>query len=130
MLRPRVPPVAANAAMLLAFDEGTRRPPLRRFLVSRQSYWQILMLLADIDVPHIRTKSSHKMMSKLGQKVQQYCSFFTVSRNNSCGVGHYGRPDTGPSGEWLSLIIRNFRTEIALLSQVSNVRMALDATLE
>jgi len=30
-------PVAANAAMLLAFDEGTRRPPLRRFLISRQA---------------------------------------------------------------------------------------------
>jgi hypothetical protein len=86
--------------------------------------------MADADVPQIRTESSHKIMSKLGHKVQQYCSFFTVSRNNSCGLGHYGRPDAEPFGEWLSLIKRNFRTEIALLSQVSNVRMALDATLE
>jgi hypothetical protein len=67
-------------------------------------------LLADVDVPHIPTKSSHKMMSKLGHKVQQYCSFLTDSRNNSCGLRHYGRPDTEPSGEWLFLIIRNFQT--------------------
>jgi hypothetical protein len=123
MLRPRVPPVAANAAMLLAFDEGTRRPPLRRFwfqvrLAFRRRQSLSVRVMADVDVPHIRTKSSHKMMSKLGHKVQQYCSFFAVSRNNSCGTRHYGRPDTEPSGEWLSLMIRNFRTEIALLSQV------------
>src|ERR1700730_1224130 len=118
--------------------------PLMRVLAARHcdAFWFHVRLafrrrqslsvrvMADVDVPHIRTKSSHKMMSKLGHKVQQYCSFFTVSRNNSCGLGHYGRPDAEPSGEWFSLIMRNFRTKIALLSQVSNVRMALDATLE
>jgi hypothetical protein len=84
---------AAGAATSSITGEGIRRPPH-----SPPSPWQRLGFtsglpqkakpvrqpVADIDAPLISTDSSHKMMSKLSHKMQQYCSNHISIRNNYC----------------------------------------------